>query len=243
MQLGCRSHAARVLPSLLSARHAAWGGMEQRRRSALMAGAEGNRCSSPHQKERDRAPEPDVGDLASSCSSTVPPMTLPRRPAAGSLASSYGDHSALSPLSTCVHSHSSPAAPPAACAVHSMRAQRCSRCRSELVCVQYSERHLFPLVAGPWPCHSEMLAMQLGACVHAVERAPSPSLPMWSVDHGSAARRRSPCGSGLMRVESGKGHLFPCNLPTMTCSFGDSRVRFRARSRAIRQASVHVKCS
>ena len=90
-----------------------------------------------------------------------------------------------------------------------------------------SENHLFPLVGGPWPCSSEMLAMWFWTCLCAVGRVPSPSLPVWSVNHGCAARRRSSFGSGLMRVQSGEGHLFPSSLSTISCSLGTLAMRFR----------------
>ena len=176
MQLGCRSHAARVLPSLLSARQAAWGGMEQRRRSALMAGSERNRCSSPHQKERDRAPEPDVGDLASSCSSTGPPMAFLRRPPASSLASSDGHHSALSPLFACVHSHNSPR-------LHQRHVQftlcevRCSSSMAE----EFVKRIVPHSMQVLWSCSSEMLAMPFRACARAVQRAPPLPIGRWTM--------------------------------------------------------------
>ncbi|XP_037427932.1 uncharacterized protein LOC119293641 [Triticum dicoccoides] len=94
---------------------------------------------------------------------------------------------------------------------HGRAARKCSRCRSKLVPMQYGERHLFPLVGVPWPCSSEMLAMWFWTCVCAVGRAPSPSLPVWSVNYGCAARRHSSFDSGLMRVQSCEGHLFPCS--------------------------------
>ncbi|XBH83578.1 hypothetical protein VPH35_071958 [Triticum aestivum] len=134
-----------------------------------------------------------LGDLASSCSSTGPPMAFPRRPSGGGLASGDSHHSTLSPLSTCVHSHSSPAAPLAACAIHSMR--------DELGDARDAVRSL---------C----------ACTTA-----SAISSHWSVDHGRAARRCSPCGSGLVCVQSGERHLhlFPCGPSTMVVQLGDAR--------------------
>ncbi|KAM3191316.1 hypothetical protein ACQJBY_068925 [Aegilops geniculata] len=245
MQLGCRSpcsSGAAFSPFRSPCRLGRKGAMAEER--AHGGGRREQVQFTPPKEARSATelPRPMPAILASSCSSTGPPMAFPRRPAAGSLASSDCHHSALSPLSTCVHSHSSPAAPPAACGVHSMRAQRCLRCRSEVVCVQYGERHLFPLVGEPWRCRSEMLAMRFGACVRAVERAPSPSLPLWSVDHDSAARRRSPCGARLMRVHSGKGANHDMQfwrlLHAVQGSFACNPTSVRARLSA---ASVHAQ--
>ncbi|XBH56391.1 hypothetical protein VPH35_078232 [Triticum aestivum] len=90
-----------------------------------------------------------------------------------------------------------------------------------------------------WLCNSEMLAIRFRA--RACEVRQAPSLPIWSVDHCRAARRRSPCGSELVRVQSGKCRLFPCNPSTMPCNSEMLDMRFRARARAIWRVSVHVQ--
>ena len=159
-----------------------------------------------------------LGDLASSCSSTGPPMAFPRRPSAGGLASGDSHHSTLSPLSTCVHSHSSPAAPLAACAIHSMR--------DEVLLLdgrRVQKKDCASQYAG-------VVVMQLGDARDAVRSlcactTASAISSHWSVDHGRAARRCSPCGSGLVCVQSGERHLhlFPCGPSTMVVQLGDAR--------------------
>ena len=126
MQLGCRSpcsSGAAFSPFHSPCRLGRKGAMPEER--AHGGGRREQVQFTPPKEARSATelPRPMPAILASSCSSTGPPMALPRRPAAGSLASSDGHHSALSFLSTCVHSHSSLAAPPAACAVHSMRGE------------------------------------------------------------------------------------------------------------------------
>ena len=200
-------------------------------------------------KERDLAPSPDAGDLASSRSSIGPPMAFPQRPAAGAMR--FGQrrrpplcsppyphafiHTAVQRLQRLHRRHVQFTPCKMRCSPsmaqefrkrivpHSMRVLW--SCSSEMLVMLFGacalavgERRIFPLVSVPWPCRSEMLTMWFEACVSAVERAPSPSLPLWPVDHGCVARRHSPCGLGLMRVHDGEGHLFRCSPSTMPCS-------------------------
>ncbi|KAM3297425.1 hypothetical protein ACQJBY_039352 [Aegilops geniculata] len=109
-------------------------------------------------------------------------------------------------------------APPAACAVHSMRDEVL------LLVAEEFRRRIVP--------HSMrvFVVVQLGDARDAVQSLWACSTANaisshWSVDHGRAARRCSPCGSGLVCVQSAEHHLhlFPCCPSTMVVQLGDAR--------------------
>ena len=60
---------------------------------------------------------------------------------------------------------------------------------------------------------------------------------------GCSARRCSPCGSGLVRVQSDERHLFPSGRSTMAVQLGDARHAVRSSCACSPAIAISSPCS